>query len=306
LASALTVRRLLPRESRRLVRPDPALFRELVAYSLSTLLYAAGGVVLYQTMKFVASWRCGGIEAAGEMGLAIGLAQTLSVVFTPAVGVLQSRVGQLQGEGRLDQVAPLLERSLVALGLLLVPSLVFLVVDARVIFAAWVGATAAGAALDSLATTARLLFLGHGFYIAALPFYYVLLGVGAHRVFGLGMLAVALLNTGLGWLATGFVPRIEALGVVYGVLMLGLVVFVTAPAGLRRFPLPLGRVLRRGLAAPLLAAAPGALALTVRPRLGRPLVDLVIDAAIFALLCLPGLELARRRFALPLWGPLRG
>jgi hypothetical protein len=117
---------------------------------------------------------------------------------------------------------------------------------------------------------------------------------------------VALLNTGLGWLATGLAPRIETLGAVYGVLMLGLVVFVTAPAGLRRFPLPLGRVLRRGLAVPLLAAAPGALALAVRPRLGRPLADLALDGALFALLCLPGLELARRRFALPLWGPLRG
>ena len=304
LCSWITCRRLLPRASRRIARPDLAIFRELVGYSLSTLLYTAGGVVLYQTMKFAASWRCGGIEAAGHMGLAISLAQAISVVFTPAVGVLQSRVGQFQGEGRLELVPALLERALVALGLLLVPSVVFLVADARVIFEAWVGGTAASSALESLASTARLLFVGHGFYIAALPFYYVLLGVGEHRVFGIGMFAVAVLNTAFGWFATSIFPRIETLGAVYGILMFGLVVGVTAPAGLRRFPVPLARVLRRGLAAPLLAAAPGALVLALRPRIGQPLVDLAIDAALFTGLTLPGLEFARRRFGLGLgFGP---
>jgi len=305
LCAWFTCRRMLPAETRRLVRPDAKLFRELLAYSLSTLLYTAGGVVLYQTMKFMASWRCGGIEAAGHMGLAIGLAQTISVVFTPAVGVLQSRVGQFQGEGRLEQVAPLLERALVALGLLLLPSVVFLVVDSRAIFEAWVGGTAAASALGSLTSTARLLFLGHCFYIAALPFYFVLLGVGEHRVFGIGMLAVAVLNTVLGWLATSAFPRIETLGAVYGLLMLGLVLCVTAPAGLRRFRVPIARVLRRGLGVPLLAAAPGALVLAWRPRLGQPLLDLVLDAALFGALCLPGLEVARRRFDLPLGFRLR-
>jgi hypothetical protein len=36
--------------------------------------------------------------------------------------------------------------------------------------------------------------------------------------------------------------------------------------------------------------------LIFRPRLGRPIIDLVFDVALFALLCAPGLELARRRY----------
>ncbi len=300
LCSWVAYRRLLPRESLRWARPDWPLFRQMIGYSLSTILYTAGAVVLYQTMKFLAALRCGGPEAAGQMGLAISLAQTISVVFTPAVGVLHSRVGQLHGEGRLAEVSGLLERAFLVLGLLLVPSVVFLVVDTPAIFGAWLGGAVDASALTQLAATTRLLFVGHGFYIAALPFYYALLGVGEHRVFGLGMLAIAVLNTALGWLAAGVSPRIETLGAVYGLLMLGLVAFVTAPAGLRRFPLPLRRLFLRAFCAPLAAALPGAALVVWRPRLGSALLDLAIDAALFVVLCAPGLELARRRFGLSL------
>lgn len=298
--SVIAVRRLVPPEGLRLRRPDLALFRQTVAYSMSTVLYTVGAVVLYQTMKFMASWRCGGPDAAGHIGLAISMAQTLSVVFAPAMGVLQSRVGQLHGENRLALVSQLLEQALVVLGLLLVPATVFLVQDAPAIFMAWVGGTEAVAVVDELATTTRLLLLGHFFYIAALPFYYVLLGVGQHRVFGFAMVAVAVLNTALGWIATSVQPRIETLGLVYGILMLVLVVGVTAPAGMRRFPVPIGRLLVRGIGVPLLASIPGALAMAWRPPLGQPLLDLALDGAVFILLTVPGLELARRRFGVPL------
>ena len=298
--AAFSVRRLLPRQSLRISRPDLRLFQEMVGYSLSTTLYVAGSVVLYQTMKFLASIYCGGPAAAGHIGLSISIAQTLSVLFTPAAGVLLARVGQLQGEGRLAEVPALLETLLTLLGLALLPSLVFLVVNARAVFLAWLGHTEATEVIDQLVTTTRFLFIGHGFYIAALPFYYGLLGIGEHRVFGAGMFAVALANTLFGAIAAHYWPRIETLGLVYGVLMLALVVVVTAPAGLRRFPLPVVRLLRRAVGVPLLASLPGALGLVLRPRLGRPLIDLVLDAALFSALCLPGLELARRRFGLPL------
>ncbi len=272
----------------------------MIGYSVSSMLYTAGGVVLYQTMKFIAALRCGGPEAAGHMGLAISLAQTISVVFTPAVGVLHSRVSQLHGEGRLDQVSPLLERTFLGLGLLLVPVVVFLLVDTHAIFRAWVGGSVAEDTLSELAATTRLLFIGHGFYVAALPFYYALLGVGQHRVFGAGMLVMALLNTALGLLAASISPRIETLAAVYGLLMLALAAGVTAPAGLRRFPLPLRRLVPRALVVPLAAALPGAALVAWRPRLGTPLLDLAVDAALFALPTLPSLELARRQFRLPL------
>jgi O-antigen/teichoic acid export membrane protein len=300
VCSWLTYRRMLPAVSLRWRRPQWPLFRAMVGYSLSTIIYVSGSAFLYQTMKLMASWRCGGPEAAGHMGLALSLAQTLSVVFTPLVGVLHSRVGQFHGERRLHEVPPLLSRTYTVLGFLLVPAVVFLVFDARVVFEAWVGSAVGPDVLDRLATTTRLLLVGHAFFIAALPFYYALLGVGEHRVFGVGMFCVALVNVGVGWLVAGAWPRIEALGLVYGVLMLVLVLCVTAPAGLRRFPLALRSLLSRALLTPLLASVPGMLVLHWRPRIGQPLVDLAADGALFVLCCLPGVELARRRYGIPL------
>jgi hypothetical protein len=87
---------------------------------------------------------------------------------------------------------------------------------------------------------------------------------------------------------------------VYGLLMLALAVGVTGPAGHRRFPLPLARLFLRAFCTPLAIALPGAVVVAWRPRVGPVLLDLLIDAALFVVLCAPGLEFARRRFGLPL------
>jgi hypothetical protein len=114
------------------------------------------------------------------------------------------------------------------------------------------------------------------------------------------MLCVALLNSAACWLAAGYLPRIEILALVYSVSMLALVAGVTLPVGLRRFPLSVPRVLARGVGVPLLVSLLPAGAVLLRPRLGTPLVDLAADALLFSALCLPGLELARRRLGIPL------
>jgi hypothetical protein len=97
-------------------------------------------------------------------------------------------------------------------------------------------------------------------------------------------------------MAAGLLPRIETLGFVSGVLSLGLSVLVTFPVALRSFPVPVARLLGRCLGVPLLALLPGVAGVAWRPRLGQPIMDLVLDAALFALLAAPGLELARRRY----------
>jgi O-antigen/teichoic acid export membrane protein len=234
------------------------------------------------------------------MGLAISLAQTLSVVFGPGVTALMARVGQLKGETRLGEVPALLERVFTVLGLLLVPSVVFLWVGVHSILEVWVGGELPDAAIARVGATTQLLLLGHGFYIAALPFYYAMLGVGEHRAFGIGMLLVAVVNSVTSWFVAGAQPRLETLAMVYSVSMLALVALVTLPAGLRRFPLSLPRLLVRAVAVPLLASLLPAAVVLLRPRFGSPLADLAADALLFSALCVPGLELARRRLGIPL------
>ena len=86
--------------------------------------------------------------------------------------------------------------------------------------------------------------------------------------------------------------------------MLALAAGVTAPAGLRRFPLPLRRLFVRALLRAAVRRRPARRWWRGARGCGQPLVELALDAALFALLTLPGLELARRRFGLALgFGP---
>lgn len=292
----ILTRHLLPAGSLRFRRPGSALVRELIGYGLSTLTYSFGTVVLYQTMKFVAAWRCGGAEAAGHVGLAVSIVQTLGALILPFVATLHARFGQLHGEGRSEEIRGLFERSLAVTAFLVVPATLFLIADATEIFTAWVGGVVPGPIVGQLGRTTRLMLLGQGAYLLALPCYYALLGVGRHRVFGLSMLVAALANAALGLVATTFDPRIEVLGAVFAGVVALLSLGVTVPAALRRFPIPARRLLWGTLGGPAAAALPGLLAVSFTRPSGRPLLDLAIDAALFGVLTAPGLELARRRY----------
>jgi hypothetical protein len=76
--------------------------------------------------------------------------------------------------------------------------------------------------------------------------------------------------------------------------MLALFACVTLPILVRRFSIHLGRSLWRSVLLPTLASAPAAAAVAVRPRLGKPLLDLLADALVFGLALLPWLPFVRR------------
>jgi O-antigen/teichoic acid export membrane protein len=294
VVSYIAARRVLPKECFRSYAIDAPFFYEMLRYSLANFLFVGGNVALYQTMKFMASERCGGVEAAGRMGLVISSVQTLAIVFMPLLGVLHARVGQMNGEGRLGEVPALLERAFRTTGLLVVPSVVFLMLRAPALFEAWVGRSFDAAAIHELGTTARLMLAGQGAYALCLPAYFALLGIGRHRLLGWAMLGTAIANAAGGWLVTASHPGIPALGLVFGVLLFVMAIGVTLPAAARSFSLSIGPLLARGFAAPFLATIPASVAVLWRPRAGGVPLDLAIDAALFGLLVLPGLEWIRR------------
>jgi O-antigen/teichoic acid export membrane protein len=280
-------RRLLPRECFRWRRLDRGLVRQMLAYSFSTVLYSSGLALLYQGLKFLASWRAGGLVAAGQMGLVVSLVQTLSVIFVPLASVLQPRVSQLHASGNDAAVPPLLRSSLRAGAMLAVPVIAFATLEADTILRAWVGRAVGAEAIEEMARTARWMLVGQGLYAIFLPCFYALLGIGQHRLFGLGMLASGALSMGLGWLATEGNPSLEPLGMAFGISMTTLVLLGTAPVALRRFSIGLIDGIVRPVGVPLLCIAPGVLALSWRPEAADALLDLCLAAALFALGALP-------------------
>jgi O-antigen/teichoic acid export membrane protein len=228
------------------------------------------------------------------MGLVVNLVQTLSVVFIPLAAVLQPRVSELRGRGREAEVPLLLRRSMASFGLVAAPILAFLLLEAPAVFDAWVGRAVSREVVTELASTTRSMLLGQALYVLVLPLFYALLGVGEHRIFGLGMLAAGVGNAVLAWVATGIDPTIGGLGLAFSTTLVGLVLGVILPFSLRRFSLTVTEVAWRSALLPLLSVSPAAL-LQLRPHLDEPLLDLALAAVLFAAFALPGWLLARRR-----------
>ncbi len=270
------------------------LLREMVFYSLSTVLYTTGTVVLYQSMKLIASWRLGGPAAAGHVGLVVSLAQTLSVIFVPLAGVIHTRVNDLHTRGRSDLLPGILREALAGTGLLAVLISTFIVVEAETVFGAWVGRVVEAETIEVLAHTTRLMMFGQLPYVAFLPCFYALVGIGRHRVFGLGMLAAGVANVALGWALAVPGADISVLGAAFGVVLAALVLFVTVPVSLRVFGLGIWSAVRATLLEPAAFCVPGVIVLHFRPRVGEPILDLVVAGACFGVAVLPGLLWARR------------
>jgi O-antigen/teichoic acid export membrane protein len=297
LVAWLATRRILPSQCFRWRRLDLPSLNGMIRYSLSTLIYTTGTVVLFQSMKLIAAWRCGGAAAAGHMGLVVNIAQVLAVVFIPLSGVIHTRVSDLHNRGLDHQLPELLRRSLQATGLVAVPTVLFLVLEAETVFDAWVGNALKAHVIHEMSRTLRFMMSGQGLYVMFLPCFYGLLGLGRHRVFGLGMLGAGVVNAVLGWYASGIDPRLEALGLTFGATLAILVLVVVVPSALRQFGLRVSTVLRESVVVPVLLVLPGAAALWWRPELQDPKLDLLLAAGFFGVFCLPGMWLGRRRLS---------
>jgi O-antigen/teichoic acid export membrane protein len=295
--SWMMTRRILPREMLGWHDLNLPFLKEMLSYSINTVAYTAGSVVLFQSMKVMAAWKAGGPVAAGHIGLVVNIAQILSVVFIPLVAVLHPRVRDLASRGMEDELPRLLRRSLTAAGFVIVPTVLFTTLEAPLIFEAWVGNALSPETINTLSRTARWMMIGQGPFILFLPCFYALVGLGEHRIFGLGMLAAGVVNAILGWALLSQHPDIESLGMAFGGTLAALVFLVTVPATLRRFQVPYWVGLRDAVLWPTLVAAPGALAFFIRPDFENAKIELIVAAILFGVCIAPGLLVARLAIA---------
>jgi len=217
------------------------------------------------------------------------------VIFVPLASVLQPRVSQLHASGQDAAIPPLLRGSLRACAMVAMPVVAFALLETDTILRAWVGGAIDEEAIREMAHTARWMLVGQGLYATFLPSFYALLGIGQHRLFGLGMLASGALTIALGWLATEGNPTLEPLGLAFGASVTALVLLGTTPMALARFSIgPIEGILRP-VALPLLCIAPGVLAVSLRPRSADALLDLGLALTLVALGALPAWAWFARR-----------
>jgi O-antigen/teichoic acid export membrane protein len=267
----------------------------MLTFSINTFLYTTGTVILYQSMKMIAAANAGGMVAAGHMGLAVSIAQILSVVFVPLVSVMHPRTRSLASRGLHEQIPGLLRKSLVVIGAIATPTILFIWGATPLILEAWVGDSLSAESIERLVRTVRFMMPGQWIFIVFLPCYFALVGLGQHRVFGIGLVAAGIANAILGWIATDWMPTTEPLGIVFSIVMVILVFSTTLPATLKHFHLSAGTALYEAIVLPCVLTLPGLVMLGLAPAVGDRFVDLAIAGVFFAVGAGPGMLMARRK-----------
>ena len=288
LLSWIYYRRIFPKKIRALRHINVMHFKEMLWFGLNTLSYTIGLALLYQSMKFIASWRYGGVESAGYIGLVISLIMMLNVIFLPLITVLLPRISSLMEAGNTQAISKLFFRAFSVTGLVAIPSITFLFIDADIILNAWVGSVLSETVISELTKTLRIMLIGQGLYIVSLPCFFAMAGIREHRALGLGMVFAGIFSIAASWLAGGSGAKLFVLGTVVssclGVLCLGLAI----PVAIKRFSINIRTAIIDVGWLPLLITLPGLLILLLLPRQESYMWTLGLDMVIFSIVVAPG------------------
>ncbi len=295
ICSWFAVRRFFPRACFAWRKTEWSHLIEMLTFSINTFLYTTGTIIMYQSMKVIAVFNAGGVIAAGHMGLAVSIAQILSVIFVPLVSVMHPRTRDLASRGLHEQIPGLLRKSLVVVGAIATPIILFIWGATPLVLEAWVGDSLSAESIEQLVRTVRFMMPGQWIFIVFLPCYFALVGLGQHRVFGIGLVVAGIANAIFGWVATIWQPTTESLGIVFSIVMVVLVFSTSLPATLKHFRISFGTALYEAIALPCVLTLPGLVTLSLAPAVGDRFADLAIAGAFFAVGAAPGLLMARRR-----------
>ena len=186
-------KRLLPQLSLSFANVNFKLLREMLAYGINTLMYAMGTIMIYQASNLiigifidtasVSQFTC---ASAGVLLLA-QLVQAFTAAIKPAVSDLDAR----QDDATVKEIAFLTQKYSL---LLIIPGACFLIGMGREFLWIWVGAKFQDpAAIQTMGTILNILIIGHCLKLAQLSNFFVLVGRGQHKIFGIFTVLMAIL-----------------------------------------------------------------------------------------------------------------
>ena len=186
-------KRLLPQMSLSFGHVNFKLLREMLAYGINTLLYAMGTIMIYQASNLIIGIFIGTepvslftCASAGVLLLA-QLVQAFTMAIKPAVSDLDAR----KDNTTVKEIAFLTQKYSL---LLIIPGACFLIGMGREFLTIWVGAKFEDpTAIQTMSTILYILTVGHCLKLAQLSNFFVLVGRGQHRIFGILTILMAIL-----------------------------------------------------------------------------------------------------------------
>ncbi|MBM4335366.1 MAG: hypothetical protein FJ108_05535 [Deltaproteobacteria bacterium] len=256
--------RLLPERPFALRAVDAGLLREMLGYGFNTFNYVLGALLLLKAGELlIGIFRSA--EEVAQYAIVSAAVLTLTTVIEAFCAAIKPAASDLDTHGDRTRLKQLLLLSQKYSLFLILPSAAFLLIMGREFLLIWTQKD-----FPLLPTALALVAAGHAVRLSQHSSFFVLVGMGEHRYFGLLMLSMAVGTVTLGWLALAVldlgllgiaaasaIPLFVGCGIflprhVYGKLGVG------GAESLRQVWIPA-----------LLGAAPG-LALLVACKLARP------------------------------------
>lgn len=167
-------------------------FREMLGYSINTLLYSSGQLIQRQTALVVVGLLLSA-GAAAEYAVPLLVVSTVGQLVLRGSAAMKPAATHLDATRRADQVVRLYLSGTKYALLLVLPISGFLIVYAEELLRIWLGEGYMAASPGILVALA----VGAVFRLWHLPAFYVVVGLGRHRGFGVLTIATGLLSIGL-------------------------------------------------------------------------------------------------------------
>lgn len=172
-------------------------FREMLGYSTNTFMYSCGQLIQRQAALIVIGGVLGTTEVA-EYALPLLLTGFVGQIVTRASATTKPTATQLDAQGRLDAVRRLYLLGTKCALLVVLPMMAFLLLFGRQVLQIWL----ADGFMETGPAIVSILAVGTAFRLWHVPGFFVVAGLGKHRLFGMITMATATASVLLGLILT--------------------------------------------------------------------------------------------------------
>ena len=261
-------------------------FREMLGYSINTLLFSCGQVIQRQAALILIGALMG-VAAVAEYAMPLLLAGLIGQLVITASQAMKPAASRLDAQERLDHVRQLYVRGTKYALLLVVPMAAFVFSYGSAIMRIWLKEEYVGAG----ATILWILVVGVVFRVWHVPAFFIVVGLGRHRFFGIVTLAMAVFCVILSLILTvGFDMGVVGVAVGFAVPEVLVGAILVAPYCCRSVGLTLRKELKACVLPALIASLPALATLMCAKQFFEPeaLTGLLVLVGLLAVSAMAG------------------
>lgn len=160
-------------------------FREMFAYSINSLLYATGGIIQLQAAKVLIGWMIGA-SFVTEYELPSFLLMQLASIVMAGTKVMKPAASSLEAQNKIGQLQVMYILGVKYAFMIVIPNAILFLLYGKAIMTLWIGE------VPFIVTSLQvltILVIPEMFRLGHTGAYFIVVGLGKHRPFGIATLA---------------------------------------------------------------------------------------------------------------------